>query len=261
MKQIGIDTDPEILREIIMKHRLLGSFQDFLDGEKSFSVPVYDVWGNHEDVRVLRNLTREFNVKNLNLLHSDAEYTIKSENQELKLFGIGGNFLKSKKLFRTPIAGQAGKVFCTLHEFGVLYKHITQKSKPSIFVSHVSPGKEPLLTRLLIHFMPNLWISGHMGAPYTCVWNQFTIHDLDESIAWLDSQLEEFKQLISGASLTDEEKIAADLILKPIPRKDYWFKNIWNINLPDIKDGYAVLFIEQERFELETVSRAMKMTI
>ena len=92
-----------------------------------------------------------------------------------KLFGIGGNFMSNKKLFDKPIGGRAGKIWSTLHQFGALYKNLEHKSQPSIFVSHVSPGKEPLLARLITHFFPNIWLSGHMGAPYTCVWNEFTI--------------------------------------------------------------------------------------
>lgn len=258
--QIDKDTDPALLRKIIVKHKLLGTFQDYLDENKSFSVPIYTVWGNHEDVRVLKNLTISSTVENLNLLHSNIDYTIDCLEGEVKLFGLGGNFLKSKKLFRAPIAGQAGKVFSTLHEYGALYKRIKQKSKPSIFVSHVSPGKEPLLARMLIHFMPDIWISGHMGAPYTCLWNQFTIREFDESIVWFDSQLDAFKQLIDGATLSDEAKIAADLIIRPIPKQDFWFKKLWNINLPDAKNGYAVLSVENGQFELETFSRGIKIT-
>lgn len=253
------DADPELLRKIIVKHKLLGAFQDYLDEKKLFSVPIYAVWGNHEDVRVLKKLVISSTVKNLNLLYSDAHYTIEHDERELHLFGLGGNFLKSKKLLRSPIAGQAGKVFSTLHEYGVLYKRIKQKSKPSIFVSHVSPGKEPLLARMLIHFMPDIWISGHMGTPYTSVWNQFTIREFDESIAWFDSQLDEFKQLVDSGMLSDEAKIAADLIMLPIPQKEFWFRKLWNINLPDAKDGYAVLSVENGQFELATFSRGIKI--
>ncbi len=33
---------------------LLGEFMSFIDGSESFQVPVYAVWGNHEDKEVLR---------------------------------------------------------------------------------------------------------------------------------------------------------------------------------------------------------------
>lgn len=40
------------------EHRLLGAFQSFLDGIESFHVPVYAVWGNHEDKDVVERLSR-----------------------------------------------------------------------------------------------------------------------------------------------------------------------------------------------------------
>lgn len=42
-------------------------------------------------------------------------------------------------------------------------------------------------------------------------------------------------------SVTDEAQLAYELIRREIPRKDFWYKKLWNINLPDAKDGYAVL--------------------
>ena len=77
----------------------------------------------------------------------------KADELEFSLYGLGGNFLASNKLFDPPIAGNGGKVWSTLHQFGVLYKQVTNKDKPSIFVSHVSPGKEPLFVRLIMHSM------------------------------------------------------------------------------------------------------------
>ena len=157
----------------------------------------------------------------------------------------------SNKLLDRPIAGNSGKVWSTLHQFGVLYKKLEKKSKPSIFVSHVSPGKEPLLTRLMIHFMPNIWISGHMDAPYTCVWNQFTIREIDESLQWFESGMEVFDSL-PKERLTPEAKIAYDIIKREIGRDEFWFKKLWNVNLPDAKDGYAVLVFSDGKFFLET---------
>ncbi len=243
-------TDKELLREIVKKHRLHGTFQDYLTGDKVFSVPVYTVWGNHEDPELLKLMKKNGCPKNLFLLDSDNHY----ELDEMTLCGLGGNFLVSKKLLRQPIAGQAGKVFATLHEFGCLYLRIKESRKPRMFISHVSPGKEPLLTRLIMHFMPTFWVSGHMGAPYNCVWNQFTIREVQDSIAWLNSEVEAFKEVINGANLTMEAKIAADLILQQIDKDDAWFKRLWNVNLTDFHEGYAVLKIEDGRFSLETYS-------
>lgn len=245
-------TPKKELIDIIQQHQLLGTFQDYLDKQKTFTVPVYAIWGNHDDAMVVKSLLKDRTIDNLHLLHSDN--IVELPNLATKLMGIGGNFLVSKKLCRQPIAGQAGKIVSTLHEYGTLYKRLKNKSQPSIFVSHVSPGKEPLLSRLIIHFMPTFWISGHMGAPVTCIWNQFTIREMNESLDWFESQIDGFKDLIQGANLSEEAQIAADLILRPIPRSESWFKTLWNINLPDIGDGYAVLNIDGGRYSVETYS-------
>ena len=101
--------------------------------------------------------------------------------------------------------------------------------------------------------MPNFWISGHMGAPYTCIWNQFTIHEMDESLEWFNSQLTKLDDLPVD-NLTAEAKLAYELIKRAIQRDEFWFKKMWNINLPDVKDGYAVLNYLGEKFYLESCS-------
>jgi len=242
-------TERETLIKIVKKHNLLGDFFAYQTNDKQFHVPIYTVYGNHEDAHVIRELKNNSPIHNFHLLDEDNVHTI-GQNGEIKLFGIGGNFLVSNKLLKNPLAGQAGKVWSTLHQFGVLYNKLEKKSKPSIFVSHVSPGKEPLLTRLIIHFMPNIWISGHMGAPYTCVWNQFTVRTMDESLQWLSSQIAALDAL-PLERLSPEGKIAYEIIKRDIPRDETWFKKLWNINLPDAKDGYAILNYDGH-FSLET---------
>jgi predicted phosphodiesterase len=252
-------TDRKILMDIINHHKLLGDFPDYISGRKKFSVPVYAVYGNHEDIELLRRLKKNLNIDNLYMLDENHVYEFKNANElEYTLYGLGGNFLVSKKLLDVPIAGNSGKVWLTLHQFGTLYKKVNCKSKPSILVTHVSPGKEPLLTRLMLHFMPNLWISGHMGAPYTCVWNQFTIREMNETITWLQTENSLLDELTKSDLLTEEASLAIEIIKRDIPRKDFWFKKMWNLNLPDAKDGYAILNYDDGRFSLETYSRGMK---
>ena len=99
-------TNRERLIEIVKENQLLGNFPDYISGEKKFSVPVYVVWGNHEDVQVLRQLNTNFNVKNLHVLDEHHFYQFHTSEREFEfsLFGLGGNFLVSKKLFDNPIA-------------------------------------------------------------------------------------------------------------------------------------------------------------
>lgn len=184
---VDADTKRDRLIEIINNNHLLGDFSEYISGVKKFIVPVYAAWGNHEDVQVLKNIHNGLQIPNLFMLDENNFYKFETNTElDFSLYGLGGNFLVSNKLFDKPIAGNCGKVWSTLHQFGALYKNIMHKGKPSIFVSHVSPGKEPLLARLISNFMPNFWISGHMGAPFTCVWNEFTIREMNESLEWFN---------------------------------------------------------------------------
>lgn len=65
-------------------------------------------------------------------------------------------------------------------------------------------------------------------------------------------------ELTKSDLLTEEASLAIEIIKRDIPRKDFWFKKMWNLNLPDAKDGYAVLNYDDGRFSLETYSRGMK---
>jgi predicted phosphodiesterase len=137
-KEYSLDKADKItLIEIVKKHNLLGDFDDYLNHKKKFNKPVYAVYGNHEDVGVIKKL-KSNSIHNFHLLDEDNIYSI-NENDELafRIFGMGGNFLVGQKMLNQPIAGSAGKVWATLHQFGVLYKKFDDKTKPSIFVSHV----------------------------------------------------------------------------------------------------------------------------
>lgn len=231
---------------------MLGTFADYLERKKTFSVPIYAVWGNHEDLMVVKNLKKNRNVKNLFLLDDQNVYEIDSG---LILYGIGGNWIPGKKLFDRPLAGTKGKIWVTLEEFGKLYNKVSTHNSGSIFVSHVSPGKEPLLVRLMSHFGPDLWVSGHMGAPYSCLWNPFAVRNEKEQALWLSQNLFE----LSGIQecLSEEAKIAYDLLQKPLPSLENWYKKQWYLNLTDASDGYAVLNIDKGRFALQTYSRGI----
>ncbi len=259
---VNKQTNRERLIEIVKENRLLGTFPEYISGEKQFSVPVYAVWGNHEDVQVLRQLNNDLSIDNLHLLDEHHFYQFHTDDNELEfsLYGLGGNFLVSKKLFDKPIAGNGGKVWTVLHQFGALYKQVKNKSKPSIFVSHVSPGKEPLLSRLIMHFMPTFWISGHMGAPFTCTWNQFTIREMNESLDWLETDIGLIEEQYQQGRLTEEAALAYELIKKTISKEDMWYKKLWNINLPDAKDGHALLIFQDNKFSLETYSNGIKFS-
>jgi len=108
-----------------------------------------------------------------------------------------------------------------------------------------------LLTRLIFHFMPNFWISGHMGTPFACVWNQLTIHEMNKALDWLQVDSAFIEEQYKLGRLSEEAILAYEIIKRDIPEKENWFKKMWNLNLPDAKDGHAILTVEDGQFSLE----------
>jgi predicted phosphodiesterase len=217
------------LIEIIRENRLLGTFSDYLEQKKEFSVPIYAVWGNHEDLAVVEALRKKNPVHNLFLLDENHIYDFEG----LRIFGIGGNWLP-QKLFDPPLAGSGGKLWSSLSQFGTLYNNLKEKDGPALFVSHVSPDKEPLLVSLMTHFAYDLWISGHMGAPYPRLWN--TINLESQPLPTLAKEM------------SKETTLALELLKRPLQQN----RKPWFLNLPDAGVGHAILTIDQGVMSLET---------
>ncbi|KTD66679.1 putative Metallophosphoesterase [Legionella steelei] len=98
-----------------------------------------------------------------------------------------------------------------------------------------------------------------MGAPFTCTWNQFTIRDMNESLNWFETDIEFIEEQYQQGKLTEEASLAYELIKRPLAVDDSWFKRMWNINLPDVQDGYALLIVKDGVFSLETYSSGIKL--
>ena len=124
------------------EHRLAGEFQDYLDGDKALPVPIYAVWGNHEDKKVVERLFQgEQQVPNLHLIHQAQAFQV----GPVLIYGVGGNFLPSTKLLDRSIAGSGGKIWSTLSQYVDLVKMVESYSGWQglrLMVTHVSPGKE-----------------------------------------------------------------------------------------------------------------------
>lgn len=255
-KNLHVDkTDRVKLAEIIEDNQLLGNFSDYLSGKKEFLVPVYAVWGNHEDIAVINRLREGLHVKNLYLLDENSFYEFKKNHQiEFALYGLGGNFIQDK-LFGSTLSDNQGKIWSNLHQYGTLFKQVNSEVKPSIFVSHVSPGKEPLLSRLISHLSPDFWVSGHMESPFTSVWNQFAIREMDEACHWLKEKDALLEERHRSPIMSTETLRAYEILKKELSTATkHWYRNTWNINLPGIEEGYAMLTVDNGKFSLETRS-------
>ena len=79
------------LRQAMRVPEVLGIFPEFLDGKKSFSLPVYAVWGNHDDSKVIQRLMKE-PLPDLHLLHDKIYYDM----GDFVILGLGGNCMPLK---------------------------------------------------------------------------------------------------------------------------------------------------------------------
>jgi predicted phosphodiesterase len=241
----------------------LSEFPAYIEGHRNFSVPVYAVWGNHEDKDVVERLFRgDIQVKNLHSLHHRRIYKV----GPVLVYGLGGNFLAGSKLLQRPIAGGAGKIWSTLAQYCDLVETIDKEADwPGlrIFVSHVSPGKEPFMELVGVRTRADFTISGHMGTPTCMVWNPFTVSSLEEAEKRLRSGLDAVRNACTGNTGPEAEWVEqAFSVLARIPedtvdigggiKAPRWYRGMTHVNLPDAHVGYAVMDIDEAGTKLQT---------
>ena len=252
--------------EAARKHHLLGGFQPYIDRIESFRVPVYAIWGNHEDRDVVERLFRcDITVDNLNILHHRQGYRV----GPAFVYGLGGNLLPGSKMMQKPIAGGGGKIWSTLSQYADLMETVEKNAGPTvprIFVSHVSPGKEPFVELVGARIRSDFTISGHMGAPTCMVWNPFAVSTVEEAERRLQGGLDAVRKACLGSAKTDATWAAEILaFIGRVPKDSIdlgrgikaprWYRRMTHINLPDARVGYAVLDINEAGSKLQTFIR------
>lgn len=256
------------LRAYISKSLPLSDLPRYLEGERALPVPVHAVWGNHEDTVVIQKLLAgELSVPNLHIL--DERHTPRVG--PVRLLGLGGNVLPGRKLFDRPLGGGGGKVWTTLVQIGRLLEaaDVLPEGETRVLVTHVSPGKEPIVVRLAAHLGVRMTVSGHMGSPYCNVWNEFTVREPEDSRLWWESRREVLEQAAERyRDRHPELQQTVDRGLDALLREPYvqeikrryqgeppWYRGIFHVNLPDARDGFALLEDRDGHLALETTSR------
>lgn len=256
------------MRDFIRKRLPLSDLGAWLKQGRGFSVPVYAVWGNHEDRLVVEGLIEgKLKVPNLHLLHESEHARI----GRFHLFGLGGNIIPSRLAdMPSPLAGEGGKIWTTLAQIGKLAQTMdvsTEKGEVRVLVSHLSPGKEPLLVHLCALKKVDVSVSGHMGSPWTVVWDEFSVREPSQAHKRLSDAQERLLEVLSlplpsDSGLRSHVQKAID-VLNRLPESfadtrgsvlPRWYRGGFHVNLPDAPDGYAVINDENGKIGLETVS-------
>lgn len=250
--------------EAARQHHMLGDLPKFIGGEERFSVPVYVVWGNHEDKDVVARIhAGTLQVENLLLLHSRSAYRL----ERALIYGVGGNFLPGAKLMQRPIAGGSGRLWSTINEYADLLATLDNHADwrgLRICVSHVSPGKEPFIELVGVHTRADFTVSGHMGAPASMVWNSFAIRSAEEATQRLQDGLaavqhacqeatggptaDKFDELFRRLGELPDESVASSRGV----REPRWYRGLTHVNVPDAAVGYAVLDVNDAGTKLQT---------
>jgi predicted phosphodiesterase len=233
------------LREFIRSKLPLSDLGAWLREGRGFALPTFAVWGNHEDGAVVAELLAgRRSVPNLTLI-GHAQWG------PVRFFGLGGNVLPAVLGEDAPLDGGRGKIRATAEQVSALLDAAPPREPGElrVLVTHVSPGKVPLIGLLAATLDVDVTISGHMGSPYACVWDDFTVRELDEA-----------KRRLSAAADVLPDDLRSRL--RPPNGADErarWYRGTFNVNLPDIPDGHAVLELLDGRVRLETYSAGLPL--
>lgn len=219
-------------RRIIKKYRMLGNFSDYILGKKHFNIPVYAVWGNHEDQGVILELIQK-PIKNLVLMQEDCQIIL----EIFCLFGVGGNFVHNQTLIQ-PYTGLPGNI-CRISSALPQYKKLIEKmdlvdSKyQRIQLTHVSPEYEPLAELLAWRTNAVFTISGHMGFPNGSEWQtrQGDKKRMHNALTGVKEKFPKFKEQFE------------------IFRPKQELHSIQHLNLPDAHKGYAILNLNNSQYQ------------
>ena len=147
------------LAELVLQRKLAGNFEEYLTGKKTFSVPVYAVWGNHEEGRIVSRLRSE-PLKNLTLLDENDSVLLEG----VRLYGLGGNF-NEKHFLLPPQQGLSGRQLkSTLQQYADLAEMLDSfpADETRIQITHCDPAEVPFLEALACRCGASLTFSGHM---------------------------------------------------------------------------------------------------
>lgn len=169
--------DRDSLEAIVLEHRLLGLWDDVVSGTLPLEVPVYAVWGNHEDATIVRQADEgRIEIPNLTFLSGREDVLV---DGWIRIGGIGGNLLLSDFLGR-DVTTRGGKMTSTLNRYGMIFDRWNATDRSGefrIFVQHVSPQKDRACANILMHLLPDLVVSGHMGFTYPHQFSLFGVLD------------------------------------------------------------------------------------
>ena len=149
------------IAEFLLENHLAGTFEDYLAGRKTFDIPVYAVWGNHEDIRIVSQL-RENPLPNLTFLDENTTVVL----EKVRFYGIGGDFHRK----HLPLAEKSGVPWVKKQIKSAFwqYRKLVQMmdscpaGETRVQITHCDPFEVPFLQALAFRCGADFTFSGHM---------------------------------------------------------------------------------------------------
>ena len=95
----------------------------------------------------------------------------------------------------------------------------------------------------------DLTVSGHMGSPVGCVWDDFAVRSPAEA-----------EERLAAAAAALPQSLRARLAPPKVgERPAAWYRSTFHVNLPDAPDGYGVLELRNGRTRVELVSNGLRL--
>jgi hypothetical protein len=226
-----------------------------IEGKLKLKVPVYTIWGDQEDVRVLCKFRRgEYTVPNLHIIDELNSHA----NDGLRLLGLGGAIDVTKMVDGGSegdgtIAGEGGRMWTTLLQIGQLIKTSKQtyrQGETRMFITFGNPLLEGFLT-ILAHELKADIVLFHQSSSFGVVSLRENVVNSMDTMArrmkeaagsvrrvW-DEVGREVTELLRDAGMIEYlELIDAALgVLKTEP-SPYHHSNVWHIGAAPLSSVY-----------------------
>ncbi|KAJ3290680.1 hypothetical protein HK104_006594 [Borealophlyctis nickersoniae] len=260
--------DASLRREVAGGARL-SQLEEYLDGVRIFSVPVYVIYGQHEDVRVIEKFVNgTYRIPNLHLIHEtqSGRIPIDEHGTMLRIFGVGGAIIEDK-LFdhgeaRRPQAGGDGKAWATMLQIGHMIRDADGDGERSdkeirMFVTSGSPVHKVAAAQIALRIQADILIG--IGTSPWCplIYNHKLLQTGDTFSARCMESERLFFKLFSKvrqdleAHASDTQKRLLQLAASAwscVPRSEDGYANLLFFTLPDVSSGQVRLDFRDEQF-------------
>ncbi|KAJ9060813.1 hypothetical protein DSO57_1026861 [Entomophthora muscae] len=256
----------------------LSDFAQYASGTQVFPVPIYTTHGSLDDIVVLEGLKNK-PIKNLYFLHDGFAPLVDCGTISMRLFGLGGLFLRNKLFDHgsgtgTMAGGEEGS-WATLLQLGSLIDTARECESPNevrVLLTHTDPSSETILSQLASAIKADYTISPSQGGICSSGYTQRAIYPVfDDYFARLEKSHHHFDTLYAAVAPHYEKhlekghqrlvNLAKNVILYlPPPTSsglacsDSYYQNSFHYSLCEASLGHLLFLVNGTQVRTELIS-------